>query len=76
MDVELFSLVGDGMNAIRVKNGSIADGRKITVSLTGPCSVTIIGGFQVALASSRSSSRINSQPTASHYCCYCCKNFV
>ncbi|CAF1462176.1 unnamed protein product [Adineta steineri] len=44
----------DGMNAIRVKNGSIADGRKITV----------------ALASSRSSSRINSQP-----CCYC-KNFI
>ncbi|CAF1581111.1 unnamed protein product [Adineta ricciae] len=43
----------DGMNAIRVKNGSIADGRKITV----------------ALASSRSSSRLNS-----HHCC-CCKNF-
>ncbi|CAF0870769.1 unnamed protein product [Adineta steineri] len=34
----------DGINAIRVKNGSIADGRKITV----------------ALASSRSSNRINS----------------
>ncbi|CAF1116956.1 unnamed protein product [Rotaria sordida] len=45
----------DGMNAIRVKNGSIADGRKITV----------------ALASSRSSSRINS-----HHCCYCSKNFI
>jgi hypothetical protein len=24
--------LGDGINAIRVKNGSIADGRKITVS--------------------------------------------
>ncbi|CAF3357902.1 unnamed protein product [Rotaria socialis] len=44
----------DGMNAIRVKHGSIADGRKITV----------------ALASSRSSTRINS-----HHCC-CCKNFM
>ncbi len=25
--------IGDGMNAIRVKNGSIADGRKITVQI-------------------------------------------
>ncbi|CAF2560212.1 unnamed protein product [Rotaria sp. Silwood2] len=49
-----FLRYSDGMNAIRVKNGSIADGRKITV----------------ALASSRSSSRINS-----HHCC-CCKNFI
>ncbi|CAF0923229.1 unnamed protein product [Rotaria sp. Silwood1] len=43
---------GDGLNAIRVKNGSIADGRKITV----------------ALASSRSSTRINS--SHSHYYLY------
>ncbi|UJR08290.1 hypothetical protein I4U23_012561 [Adineta vaga] len=49
-----FLRYSDGMNAIRVKNGSIADGRKITV----------------ALASSRSSSRLNS-----HHCCYC-KNFI
>jgi hypothetical protein len=27
-----FIIKGDGMNAIRVKNGSIADGRKITVN--------------------------------------------
>jgi len=47
----------DGINAIRVKNGSIADGRKITV----------------ALASSRSSTRINS----SHcHCCYINNNIV
>jgi len=39
-----FLRYSDGMNAIRVKNGSIADGRKITV----------------ALASSRAASRINS----------------
>lgn len=41
----------DGINAIRVKNGSIADGRKITV----------------ALASSRSSTRLN---TCHCHCCY------
>ena len=27
----IYYITGDGMNAIRVKNGSIADGRKITV---------------------------------------------
>jgi len=42
----------DGINAIRVKNGSIADGRKITV----------------ALASSRSSTRLNN--TCHCHCCH------
>ncbi|CAF3238775.1 unnamed protein product [Rotaria socialis] len=46
----------DGLNAIRVKNGSIADGRKITV----------------ALASSRSSTRLN----ASNVNCYYINNHI
>ena len=29
---DFVDFLGDGMNAIRVKNGSIADGRKITVN--------------------------------------------
>ena len=59
---------GDGMNAIRVKNGSIADGRKITVEMRRPpvLSIEFASLLQVALASSRSSTRIN----ASH--CHCC----